>query len=674
MFEGRKIKKLLEKYTAAEAPQDQQHIFSELHKFGEAAVQHTIDAFQRRRLSSHKAQSLLEKLCGDSCLPILVPLIGDPYDEVRRVVKELLIKRWPKKASPLLVEHLACADIYERNNTIELLIHFKDPACESTLVDMFNSGDLELKRNIIKVLGRMAGRAGKKLIISALNDESWQVRLSAVKCLGKLKEPESVEPLIEKLTEKDPRIKMLAIDALSEIADKRATRPMLELLKDQDLVIRQKATECLIEIADARAVPEIIELLKTGDVNVRRCAIEIFRQMKDPSTCVALMNAIKDSDWWVRQIATDSLISLKGDNIVKAFVGLALDQDENIRRCVVEFFNNVSDPAAFDSLLTLLDDQDWWVREKAITALGKLKDKRAVKRLAAMEDDPEVNLVVPGALAEIGGEEIIPALKTFLGSDNKRLKIETILAIAREKIQGLVADLKLCLADPDEEVRNETIEALKTITGMVFTAAPGKPAPARNKITAGSTVTEAMLVLDLCNSTDITTRYGDTFAMKLIQKLSSVVNPLAQREEYCFMKGTGDGYLITFPKAINAVCFASDVLENVKKLNNKVEESEWINLRFAINIGEAKVDENGDRLGAAVNMTFRVEGVKPENLIPAENGMTQEEMPRDNRILVTEHVMKEIQNADGFQNRLIGFFELKGITGLHRIFQLTKKT
>ena len=122
------------------------------------------------------------------------------------------------------------------------------------------------------------------------------------------------------------------------------------------------------------------------------------------------------------------------------------------------------------------------------------------------------------------------------------------------------------------------------------------------------------------------------------------------------------------------ICFAADVLKNITKLNEQAEESERINLRFAINIGEVKVDENGDRLGAAVSMTFRVEGVKPENLIPAEGGMTQEEMPRNNRILVTEHVMKEIQGETGFQTRLTGFFELKGITGLHRIYLLTKTT
>lgn len=674
-FKGRKIKKLLDQYAAADTNQAEQQIISELAQFGDSAIAPILEAFQHHRFSSQKVQILLDAICDDTSLPIIVPLIGDPYDEVRRIAKEMIIKRWPKKASPFLVDHLKSPDAYERYNAIELLAHFKDPATESTLVDMFNTAAIELKKNIITVATKMDGRASKKLIISALNDDSWQVRLAAVKSLGKMKEPESVDPLIDKLDEKDPQIKMMAIDALTEIADKRATLPMLGLLKDQDLIVRQKATECLIEIADAGTVPNIIGLLKDDDVNVRRCAIELLRQMKDSSTTDALIKAIKDSDWWVRQIATDSLTAMKGnDNIVNSFIGLATDEDENIRRCAAEFFNNVPHPKAFKPLLTLLDDHDWWVREKAITALGKLQDKRAIDKLIACADDHEVNRVIPRALARIGGDEVTQPLRNFLYGDNRRLKIETIRAIAKQKNNNLVDDLKLCLSDQDEEVGTETVTALKVLTGKVFKPEEGggDHTLIKSKVPPGSTVTEAILVLDLCNSTDITTRYGDSFAMKLFQKLETVVNPLAKREWFQFKKGTGDGYLITFPKVTNAVRFALDVLERIKILNQKADASEQINLRFAINIGEAKVDDKGDRLGAAVSMTFRVEGVKAQNLIAAENGMAQEEMPTDNRVFVTENVIKEIEDVDGLQARLVGLFELKGITGLHRIFHITQ--
>jgi len=152
-----------------------------------------------------------------------------------------------------------------------------------------------------------------------------------------------------------------------------------------------------------------------------------------------------------------------------------------------------------------------------------------------------------------------------------------------------------------------------------------------------------------------------------------VVTPIAQREKYQFIKGTGDGFLITFPKASNSVHFAIDVLKTISKYNAKAEKEKKVDLRFAINLGETKINENGDRLGVATNMAFRVEGVKPEDLIFIEKGLKKEEMPRKNWIFVTENVEKEVKNMEEIRIRIVGLFELKGITGLHKIYQITSR-
>lgn len=181
------------------------------------------------------------------------------------------------------------------------------------------------------------------------------------------------------------------------------------------------------------------------------------------------------------------------------------------------------------------------------------------------------------------------------------------------------------------------------------------------------------MVIDLCNSTDIISRYGDSFAMKLMQRLTAIVETIGKREQCQFTKGTGDGFLITFPQAENAVRFSMDVLAAVKKANEQAENNQKINLRFAINIGEAKVDDKGDRIGVAVNMTFRIEGLKPDALIASEGSMLPAEIPLENRIFVTENLEKETANLEWIHSRFVGLAELKGITGLHRIFYLTRK-
>ena len=677
MFEGRKINKLLEKFSAAGNKPDDHQIISDLKRYGKIAVLKTLDAFQHKRLNPLQAQLLLDKLCDETHLEIIVPLIGDPYDAVRRLAKEMIFKRWPRSAPALLTPLLKNPDIYSRTNAGELLIQLHDKTSETTLISMFHSsGDVDLKKNILKILSNVGGNAGKKLIINALFDNSTQVQLRAAQCLSHTKAPEALDSLLKKLDDNTPQMRMFAIDALRHIGDHRAARPMLDLLKDNDLLIRQKATETLIEIADSEIVPEIISLMKDCDVDVRRCAVEVLKQMKDPNTSDALMKAIKDADWWVRQIATDSLTGFTGGNIVSGFIKLLADPVEDVRRCAVEFFLQAPDPEAFDALVKTLNDSDWWVREKTANALGKLQDKRAIKPLMRLLDDQQINRAVPTALGDIGGLEVRQPLLECLFYDAQRVRLAAIHALEKLNTPDAVTDLQQCLADPDEEIRNATVQALKTMTGKIFKAVAEQGGPPltgpRRKIPADTTVTEAIVVIDLCNSTDITSRYGDSFAMQLMQRLSDVVNPTAKRENYQFIKGTGDGFLITFPKAENAVRFSLASLNGVQKLNaQQTDESKKINLRFAINFGEARIDETGDRLGAAVSMTFRVEGLKPEQLIPAENGMTKEEMPPANRILITENIEKELGQFPGISTKLVGLFELKGITGLHRIYHLT---
>lgn len=343
----------------------------------------------------------------------------------------------------------------------------------------------------------------------------------------------------------------------------------------------------------------------------------------------------------------------------------------------MEFFNNVIDPLAFDALIERLEDEDWWVREKALRALGKLKDERAVTPIAGLVNDREMGRGVPEALAKIGGDAALEYLTGFLRENSKRLKIETVKALSLMKNKNATDAIKQCLSDPDPDVAAQAVASLKELTGRQFTATPdeqqdnGTGRVISQKIAAGTSVTEAILVLDLCNSTDIANRYGDTFSLNLIKNLTEMVSPIARQEKCRFSKGTGDGFLMTFPDAANAVRFAQNTLLTVAKHNAKAEERERINLRFAIHFGEAKVDDQGDRLGVAVSMTFRIEGVKAEGLIPLEGGMTPEEVPSDNRILISENVVKEIQQMQGPQIKLIGLFELKGITGLHRIYSLT---
>lgn len=60
-------------------------------------------------------------------------------------------------------------------------------------------------------------------------------------------------------------------------------------------------------------------------------------------------------------------------------------------------------------------------------------------------------------------------------------------------------------------------------------------------------VTEAVLVVDLVDSTRLATHYGDGLAMRARTVLKDRALALAEQHGLAFVENTGDGYLMTFP-------------------------------------------------------------------------------------------------------------------------------
>jgi len=53
-----------------------------------------------------------------------------------------------------------------------------------------------------------------------------------------------------------------------------------------------------------------------------------------------------------------------------------------------------------------------------------------------------------------------------------------------------------------------------------------------------------------------------------------------------------------------------------------------------------------------------------------DGGISVQDFPVRDRILVTEAVVHSIKTDEKYDVRYIGLFELKNITGIHKIFQI----
>ena len=77
-----------------------------------------------------------------------------------------------------------------------------------------------------------------------------------------------------------------------------------------------------------------------------------------------------------------------------------------------------------------------------------------------------------------------------------------------------------------------------------------------------------------------------------------------------------------------------------------------------------------DRHGTNINIPFRVEGLKVDGLVVVKDGISREDFTLIDRILITEAFYNSVVKTGSYNIRYLGLFELRNITGMHKIYQV----
>jgi class 3 adenylate cyclase len=99
---------------------------------------------------------------------------------------------------------------------------------------------------------------------------------------------------------------------------------------------------------------------------------------------------------------------------------------------------------------------------------------------------------------------------------------------------------------------------------------------------------------------------GTLAALK--SRRTAVLNPLVAKHQGRIFKTTGDGALIEFASAVNAVGCAIELQREMEAANGDLPEDRRIRLRIGVNLGDVMV-EGGDLYGDGVNIAARLEAL-----------------------------------------------------------------
>lgn len=134
-----------------------------------------------------------------------------------------------------------------------------------------------------------------------------------------------------------------------------------------------------------------------------------------------------------------------------------------------------------------------------------------------------------------------------------------------------------------------------------------------NRILAGVPAPEPVLkrqtytfvFTDIVNSTARTIELGDPAWSAIHGRYSQAIEAGCQRYSPTLRKDTGDGHLVAFPSAVDALSFVAD-------LRQAALTSGDYELRFGVATGEPEVGD-GDVRGAVVNLAARLNSVAEPN-------------------------------------------------------------
>lgn len=171
---------------------------------------------------------------------------------------------------------------------------------------------------------------------------------------------------------------------------------------------------------------------------------------------------------------------------------------------------------------------------------------------------------------------------------------------------------------------------------------------------------DAILLVDLVQSTELIVEQGDLFFRDLLRRIEAAFLPVARQWRIRAINGHGDGLLFCFAQAEDALAALREMYGQISAINQELREGAEIAFRASLHVGSSFADSRGNRVGLAVLKAARLSSVM-ESLHGRGGG--------PNSLVLSEEARVALGPA-GASARLLGQLSLRGFPGTHAVYQI----
>ncbi len=269
---------------------------------------------------------------------------------------------------------------------------------------------------------------------------SMEARATAARAIGILRGNAALPDLLEGLRSKDSGVLYEVLIALQKLADQSAGPKVAYLLRDLDEKVRIAAIETAGILRNRAALPELNDILKRSRENkIRRAALTALAMLPEPGNRDVYATYLHDRDEHLRAAAAEGFGRLRNPADVAMLEKAYEEENKNTARISLAFalvMNGKTAVLPFSPLLYLINNlNSVSYRGEAFPFLLE------AARLPAVRDE------LYGPLER--------------GTRDEKIQLASVLAADGDK--NTVAHLEKVSRDPDGQVAEEGLRALRTL-------------------------------------------------------------------------------------------------------------------------------------------------------------------------------------------------------------------